>query len=129
MRLALVGLILMMIMIGCRQQVQDATEAGIRIDLSFEPEIPVVGEAVLRITVVDAAGSPINDAQIDIRGDMSHAGMQPVLRQVEQGDGGVYEIPFEWTMAGDWFIEVSVTLPDGTIVTEIFDYEGVQESS
>jgi len=129
MRLALVGLILMMIMIGCRQQVQDATEAGIRIDLSFEPEVPVVGDAVLRITVVDAAGSPINDATIDIRGDMSHAGMQPVIRQVEQGDGGVYEIPFEWTMAGDWFVEVSVTLPDGTIVTEIFDYEGVQESS
>lgn len=129
MRLLFIGLCLMTItLVSCRQQVPSAAETGIQITMSLDPETPTVGDAILHITVTDADGNPIDDATINVRGDMSHAGMTPVIRQVAMGSGGEYEIPFEWTMAGDWFIEVTVTLPDGTSATETFEYDGVQEA-
>ena len=55
------------------------------------------------------------------RGDMSHAGMAPVIASSEDDADGVYRIPFEWTMAGDWFVDVTVTLADGREVVQRFD--------
>jgi hypothetical protein len=31
-------------------------------------------------------------------------------------------MPFRWTMAGDWFVTVDVTLPDGTTASQRFDF-------
>ncbi len=78
------------------------------------------------ITVKDTDGNPINDATVDIKGDMSHAGMQPVLGESSASNGeGMYMIPYEWTMAGDWFVTVNVTLADGTVGSERFDFNGI----
>lgn len=120
--LALLGLL---VLAGCggresQQEQQSADDAGVNIDLSY-PDPAAVGETTLTITLTDADGNPINDATLAIRGDMNHAGMQPVLRDVEEGEGGVYEVPFQWTMDGDWIVTVDVTLADGTEVSETFD--------
>ncbi len=52
---------------------------------------------------------------------MSHAGMKPVLANISEGESGVYAVPFEWTMGGDWFVAVTATLPDGRVATKRFD--------
>ena len=65
------------------------------------------------ITLTDNDGNPVNDATLSIEGNMNHAGMVPVLRDADDGAEGVYEVPFEWTMGGDWFVVVNVTLPNG----------------
>ncbi len=114
-------LLALLLVTGCRQQAQTTTDTGVNIDVRYEPEQPAVGDATLLITVTDAAGSPINAAQITARGDMNHAGMVPVIAEADSGENGVYTVPFEWTMSGDWFLEVTVTLPDGTTAAETFD--------
>ena len=119
-----IGLVLAVLLTaGCRQQAQEAEDSGVTIDLRTEPEDAAVGEATLIVTVTDAAGSPITDADVSARGDMNHAGMVPVLGEAEtaEAENGKYTIPFEWTMAGDWFVEVTVELPDGATMTETFD--------
>jgi hypothetical protein len=47
--------------------------------------------------------------------------MVPVIETVESGTDGVYELPFEWTMAGDWTVEVTVELTNGETATQSFD--------
>jgi hypothetical protein len=114
-------LLVLLMLLGCRQQTPDAAQTGLMIDLRVEPEDSTVGEATLIITVTDASGSPVNDASVSARGDMNHAGMVPVLADVDGGAAGEYTLPFEWTMAGDWFVEITVTLPDGTTAVQTFD--------
>lgn len=99
---------------------QQSVDADVTIDLTAEAT--AVGPTVLEITVTDVTGAPINDATLNVRGDMTHAGMVPVLVEgVSHGQEGVYRVPFEWTMAGNWDITVEVVLPDGQTVSRQFD--------
>jgi hypothetical protein len=65
------------------------------------------------IMIVGEEGAEIGDFTIDVRGDMSHAGMTPEIVTEAKGELGTYAVPFEWTMAGDWIITISAKLPDG----------------
>ncbi len=82
-----------------------------------------VGQTELLITITDNAGNPINDAEVSVKGDMSHAGMTPVLAETSSGSDGVYKMPFEWTMGGDWIVNVEVVLADGRTASQQFNYE------
>ncbi|MBE0691091.1 MAG: FixH family protein [Anaerolineae bacterium] len=108
---------------GCRATPPAETLTNdIDITIQLDPDPPQIGDAVLLVTIANAQGEPIDDARINVRGDMNHAGMRPVLREVENGQGGVYRIPFEWTMGGDWLLDVEVTLADGTIARRRLNY-------
>lgn len=131
--------ILMMILVGCRQE-EPLTSEDINIEIAFEPaELAVSADSTVLVTVTDNDGNAISDATVNIRGDMSHAGMAPVLRDIETGEEGVFSSDYEWTMAGDWEVSVTVTLPDGTEAGETFaftvegamddmDMEGTEEA-
>lgn len=111
-----------LVLVGCRQQTPTPTpETTLQIEMQPDPTPPAVGAGALVITILDASGQPVNDASVSARGDMNHAGMAPILADVDGGDNGVYRVPFEWTMGGDWFVDVTVTLPDGTAITRRFD--------
>ncbi|MDQ7026820.1 MAG: copper chaperone PCu(A)C [Anaerolineae bacterium] len=119
--IALLGF-LMLILVGCRQEEALSSE-DINIALAFEPaDLAVTGDSTVLVTVTDNDGNAINDATVTIRGDMSHAGMAPVIRDVETGEEGVFSTDYEWTMAGDWEVSVTVTLPDGTSAGETFAF-------
>ncbi|MAS35459.1 MAG: hypothetical protein CL610_15720 [Anaerolineaceae bacterium] len=107
---------------GCREQVKTAEDAQINIDLTVEPAELAVGNATLSVVLTDTEGNPIEDATIEVRGNMTHAGMAPVLASATDGEAGLYQIPFEWTMSGDWLVDVTVTLVDGEVVQERFEY-------
>ena len=94
-------------------------------DISIEAGSTSVGKTNLMVTVKNQDGSPVNDANVAIKGDMSHAGMQPVLGESSSAENGVYSIPYEWTMAGDWIVTIDVTFADGTTATERFDFNGI----
>ncbi|MGQ9907998.1 MAG: FixH family protein [Candidatus Flexifilum sp.] len=110
---------------GCRQAAGgvpvETQTSDLRIDLAYEPMPAVVGGAMLMVRVMRTDGTPVNDATITARGDMSHAGMQPVDGTGERFSDGLYRVPFTWTMAGDWFVTITATLPDGTSATRRFD--------
>lgn len=115
-------LLLVLLLAGCRQPDGPISNPDLQITLEVLPAEPVIGDALMIVTLLDGQGQPVDDATISLRGDMSHAGMVPVLREAEGGSGGRYELPFIWTMAGDWFVEVTVTQPDGQQAREGFSF-------
>ena len=90
--------------------------------ITVTAESTQAGQTNLGVTLVDPAGQPVNDAVLSIKGDMSHAGMVPVLAEAAAGENGVYQFPFEWTMAGDWVVTVEAKLKDGRTVTRQFGF-------
>jgi hypothetical protein len=111
-------LIFALLLAGCRQSAQNQTSD---IDIALRAEPLAVGETMLHITLTGADGQPVSAQKIDVRGDMNHAGMQPVLADTSDGENGAYEVPFEWTMSGDWIVTVKATMTDGTVAEERFD--------
>lgn len=116
----------MIFVVGCTRMSQEAemqenTEPhGVQIEL-IEPLYPsAIGKETLNIQVYDADNQPIDNAKIKVRGDMTHAGMVPILAETENGDKGVYQVLFDWTMSGDWIVTVQVTLPDGAVIEKTF---------
>lgn len=60
-------------------------------------------------------GAPVEGATVRVVGDMTHAGMVPVVADAVAVGGGVYRTTgFLFDMAGDWVLSVDVTYPDGT---------------
>ena len=113
----------LLLLVGCRRAEAADQAPDVQLTLSAGPEALTVGPLRLDVTLRDANGAPIDGATgITLRGDMSHAGMEPVLATaVGQGDG-VYRADFTWTMAGDWIVTVEATLPDGRLKMAQFEY-------
>jgi hypothetical protein len=122
-RIGVLLLVTLVFLTGCRQSAQPqpgAEESGVRITIDVPTDR--TGEVPLVITLTDANNAPINGARIAVVGDMNHAGMTPVNGEAQNGTDGRYEVPFNWTMGGDWILTVTVTLPDGRQVRETFNY-------
>lgn len=120
MKLIIAGIFLLLLPACGGRNSQQTTAEDIRLIVAVEST--TVGQTTLLVTVTDAAGTPINDATVSVKGDMSHAGMVPVLADVTGGENGVYEMPFEWTMGGDWVVTVEATLPDGRSTSQQFNF-------
>jgi hypothetical protein len=111
-------LTLVLVAAGCRNSAQEninTTSSGdYTISLEVEPDPPAVGMATLVVEVTDANGQPVANAErVAVRGDMNHAGMVPVFGVAEEAANGIYRVPFEWTMGGEWILSVTVEMPDG----------------
>lgn len=105
---------------GCRESTQNAP-AGDAITIEMEAAAQTTGASELTVTLTDAQGAPVEAQKVEARGDMTHAGMAPVLAETAEGKNGMYVIPFEWTMSGDWIVTVTVTLADGTTAEKRFN--------
>jgi hypothetical protein len=113
-------ILLILVLAACRQQ-PPANTADLDISLTIAPD-NLVGEALAVVTVRDRAGQPIDNARVQVRGDMTHAGMVPVIVETSSSVDGRYELDFNWTMGGDWFVDVTVTLPDDTFARQRFNF-------
>jgi hypothetical protein len=113
----LAALLMLLFVAACGAQTDTGTAGNLDIQLHIEPENPSVGESMLYIEVKDAAGQAVTDAEISVIGNMSHEGMAAIEASGSTNENGVYSIPFEWTMGGDWFLDVTVTLANngGTV--------------
>ncbi len=84
---------------------------SLRMDISPTP--PGVGPARL-IIHLDDAGAPVEGARIVVEGNMTHAGMTPVIDTARADAPGRYVVDgFRFTMGGDWILTLRATLPDG----------------
>lgn len=128
--LLLTAFLLLSVLTSCRQSAGGAPidangkdgAPDVQMTLAANPEPKVVGPLSWKITLLDSAGAPIEGAAIEIRGDMNHAGMKPVVATTTEEGNGIYTADFEWTMAGDWILTVTATLPDGRVKTGVYDY-------
>ena len=98
-----------------------AGESGLQISVQFDPDPAVTGTSALIVTITGADGSPAAGLAVAARGDMTHAGMAPQLGEGVEGEPGVYTIPWEWTMAGDWLLDVTARAADGSETTQTLD--------
>lgn len=109
---------------GCRQTATptpDASTQAASISVATTPDPPTTGDSTMTITVTKD-GAPLASAPVSVRGDMNHAGMKPVLADGTTGSDGTVAVPFNWSMGGDWIVTVTITLPDGSEVSQDFNY-------
>lgn len=115
-------LVVLTLVSACQRVSRQETGAPpVQIELIAPLFAPASGPAMLHVELSDEAGQPVEDAIVTVRGDMTHAGMVPVLGQAERVRDGVYDIPFEWTMGGDWVLTVDAELADGRLATDQFN--------
>lgn len=121
-------LLLLILLAACRESAQPTSTPEdftptpvIEIEMAVEPSPAATGDAALVVTLHSPDGTSIVDANVAARGDMNHAGMIPVFGQTSDNTNGVYRIPFEWTMGGDWVVTLTVTLPDGQQVVRSYE--------
>lgn len=125
-RAQLVLLVFIILLAGCRQQ--ELSSADVQLEMSVSDKR--VGETTLLVRVSDRDGKPVsNPGALSIRGDMNHAGMAPVLAEAESAAEGVFSLPFAWTMGGGWIVEARLTLPNGDVATETFEFEILSEAT
>lgn len=104
----------------------EGSDDGLQVTLEVTPQPPAIGPAQLVITIEDDAGEPVSGASLELEGNMSHAGMQPVFVEAsEDGPGRYVSEGFEFTMGGDWIITISGTLVDGSELRRTFDVREV----
>ena len=122
----LLGLLLLSLaaFAGCSRGAVASGNADVALTVSPSP--PAVGPARLQVQLSSTQGAPIAGARLQVRGDMTHAGMQPVFANCQdQGNGHYVATGFNFDMAGDWILTVSGTLPDGGVVEQQFPVNGV----
>ncbi len=112
--------VLVFAIVGCRQNTP-ANNANLTIELVSDPPIPAMGQSTFIIQLKDSEGQPITDATVNLRGDMTHAGMQPEFGTLLGIDEGQYRYDFTWSMVGDWVITVAGTTADGTPFEQRFE--------
>lgn len=123
MRWAWMVLSLLLVLSGCGRGIQDLPDVAVELDL--EPDPPRLGPAMVTIALRNAEGQPISGATVEIEGNMSHAGMVPVLASASEVAPGRYTADLEFTMGGDWFLLVRADLPDGRSLERKIDVPGV----
>lgn len=108
---------------SCRGQ--GATRGDAQLTLSISPQPYITGPAEISIDLLDVHGKPITGAKVTVEGNMSHAGMVPVLAETtEVSDGRYLSENFRFTMGGDWFVTVMVDSGESRF-ERVFDVKGV----
>ena len=95
--------------------------------IETRPSPPRVGTGEVVVKLADAAGQPVQGAEVSIEGTMAHAGMassHAVMAPAEQP--GHYPGRIDWTMGGDWILIIRVKPPGGPPFERRIDVPGVQ---
>jgi hypothetical protein len=123
------SLVALCVWLAVMQGVQGCDPPPRSFDLTVEHEIspqPVrVGQVTIELKLTDAAGKPVTGAQVKLEGNMSHAGMTPVFAEAKETEPGRYRSTLELSMAGDWFVFVTGTLPGDRKFGRQFEIKGV----
>ncbi len=81
---------------------------------------PAMGAQAVRVYILQDDNAAAEGATVQVTGDMTHAGMEPVISEAVQIEPGLYETQdFSFTMSGDWFITADVTLASGETASDV----------
>jgi Cu(I)/Ag(I) efflux system membrane fusion protein/cobalt-zinc-cadmium efflux system membrane fusion protein len=87
---------------------------SLTIEFRSEPDPPRTGDAVLEVSVKDAAGAPVADAEVAVTFFMAAmpAMNMPAMKNrasLQHVGAGIYRGTGQWLMAGRWDVTVTVT--------------------
>ena len=86
--------------------------SGLKARVEYDKDAKL-GPAVIRVYVLDD-NKALSGAKVEVTGDMTHAGMVPVISEALETEAGLYETKdFEFTMAGDWILTTVIKTDDG----------------
>ena len=108
---------------ACRHQSEPVPDLTFTHEISPQP--PRVGPTTITLRLADASGKPVTGADVEMEGNMSHAGMTPVLAHANEIEPGRYSSTIELSMAGDWYFVVHMTLPDGRKLERQFEIKRI----
>lgn len=125
----LIGVLMIVMLVGCgRIQNERFTGAeatlpnGVAIVVTISEmdalAVDTPAEAVITLT---QNGASVSGALLEVEGNMTHAGMEPIFVSATEVAPGDYRAPLEWTMGGDWLLTIRGTLPDGTEIEQQVD--------
>jgi hypothetical protein len=106
---------------GCR--VDPAPELAVAWEITVSRTRPA--DSSISLLLRDGSGQPVRGARITVEGNMSHPGMAPIVTSAEEQDAGRYATRMAMTMAGDWVLFATITLPDGRVVQRQRQLPGV----
>jgi hypothetical protein len=114
---SLAALLALTLLVSCRppsDRVSGESSAdGAAVTVALLTRPARVGPASIEVTIRDGDDA-VTGASVRVTGDMTHAGMLPVVADATEVEDGVYRSDgFAFDMAGDWVITVDVTLPGG----------------
>ena len=103
-----------------------AQNSGITFKYELTPQPPRVGATTFDLELRDANSQAVGGAHVELEGNMSHAGMSPVVCVTREIETGKYRGTLPLTMAGDWIVLVNVTLANGEHVQHRIELNGVR---
>jgi hypothetical protein len=120
----LLSLILMLSMGACNRTNDNAAAAGLHVTLL--PVADGIQGDHLIVEIVDDDGLPVTGVTVSLEGNMTHAGMVPILTEsvwdgADGDEDGIYRVPFRFTMLGDWIISTKIENRDGEYFTQDID--------
>jgi RND family efflux transporter MFP subunit len=88
-------------------------QQGLAIAFRPQPDPPRAGDTALEVSVKDAAGAPVADAQVSVTFSMAAMPTMnmPAMRNsasLQHVGGGIYRGTGQWLMAGRWDVNVTV---------------------
>jgi hypothetical protein len=99
---------LSLLLSGCGSAPASPTDAGLQVELTTSPSPPQSGDVELMVTVKDAAGQPVSDAQVNLKTDHTEmSGMSMEGPATAQGEGH-YAIVAPFEHSGKWRVTVQV---------------------
>jgi len=105
-----------------------ARNPAITLKYQVTPQPPRVGTTTFDLELRDANNQAVSGAHVELEGNMSHAGMSPVVGVTREIDRGKYRGTLPLTMAGDWIILVNVTLANGEHAQQQIELNGVRSN-
>jgi hypothetical protein len=117
MRLTILLLVFLMLS-GCRPPNPSASgSSSVPDDVKVQVEVgdnPMTGNLPVSVFILkDNQG--VSGASVEVTGNMTHAGMEPVIATAKETEAGLYMAdPFVIEMPGDTVVTADITLNDGT---------------
>ena len=93
------------------ETLREKKTGDLTLSLETQPAKPQLGENLVKLTIRDAKGNPVQDATVNVGFAMSMPGMAPGKAAAKQVKEGIYEAKVNLAMAGTWEIVVSIQRP------------------
>ena len=108
---------------SCRNESESLSDLTLAHEVSPQP--PRVGQVTIMLSATNASGTRVTGARVTLEANMSHAGMAPVFAEAREIEPGRYRAIMELSMAGDWFVQVHLSLSDNRKLDRQFEIKGV----